>query len=263
MTRVVSIFRQSALVVAALGILSICPADAAEVKVGGYEFPPFVDKNAPDGGLALSFVEALNNMSSEHTFTFVPTSPQRRYGHFRDGRFDMIMFEMPIWGWESQNLAYETTPVLLEGGEVYVAHRASAPDQTYFDWLHDKRLVGMLGYHYGFAGFNSDREYLEDNYDIELTTSHRGNLGMVLKRRADVAVVTKSFLQLYFIENSGARENLVLSDKLDQEYRLPVLVSTDSPVSAVELSGMIERLEQSGAADTVLDKFGLAEQWVF
>ncbi len=154
MTRVVSVFRQGALVVAALGISSVTPADAAEVKVGGYGFPPFVDKNAPNGGLAPSFVEALNNMSSEHTFTFVPTSPQRRYDHFRDGHFDMIMFEMPIWGWESQNLSYETTPVLLEGGEVYVAHKANASDQSYFDWLYDKSLVGLLGFHYGFAEFN-------------------------------------------------------------------------------------------------------------
>lgn len=263
MTCVVSVFRQSALVAAALGALSIFPADAAEVRVGGYEFPPFVDKNAPNGGLAPSFVKALNDMSSKHTFTFVPTSPQRRYGHFRDGRFDMIMFEMPIWGWESQNLAYETTPVLLEGGEVYVAHKASASDQSFFDWLHDKRLVGLLGYHYGFADFNGDREFLEENYDIELTTSHRGNLGMVLKRRVDVAVVTKSFLQLYFIENPAAREELVLSHKLDQEYRLPVIVSKDSPVGAAELSGMLEGLEQSGAVDTILNDFGLAGQWVF
>jgi len=246
-----------------LGAFSAVPAHGAEVKVGGYEFPPFVDENAPGGGLAPSFIEALNNLNSEHTFTFVSTSPKRRFEHMRSGRFDMMFFEMPIWGWEKENIDYETTPTLLEGGEVYVGHVDNVDDQSYFDWLGDKALAGMLGYHYGFADFNSDREYLNENFDIELTSTHRGNLGKVLKKRIDVAVVTQSFLELYFVENPDARDKLVLSEKLDQKYELPVLISAESPVRAAEMSELLEQLEASGAVDEVLNRFGLAEQWVF
>lgn len=252
-----------AIAVTILMFVSVYSVHAAEVKVGGYEFPPFVDENAPDGGLTLSVIEALNSLDSEYTFTFVSTSPKRRYEHMRKGRFDMMLFEMAIWGWEKEDIEYEATRVLLKGGEVYVAHVDKATSQSYFDWFGDKSLAGMLGYHYGFADFNADSEYLDENFDIELTTTHRGNLGKVLKKRIDVAVVTKSFLNLYFIENPGARDSLVLSDKLDQEYSLPALISGDSTISAADFTALLERLKASGKMDEVLQKFGLNQQWVF
>lgn len=254
-------FWRRTLAVAGLGAILLNPVYAAEVKVGGYEFPPFVDEKAPGGGLAPAMIDALNSLDSEYSFTFVSTSPKRRYDAFRKGRYDLMLFEMPIWGWEKEGLDYETTPVLLKGGEVYVGHADTVTDQSYFDWLGDKKLAGLLGYHYGFADFNSDQEYLDQNYDIELTTTHRGNLGKVLKKRIDIAVVTKSFLGLYFIENPEARDQLVLSEKLDQEYRLPGLISVDSPIKATELSALFERLEASGKLDEILDRFGIANQW--
>lgn len=262
--RVLSYLSGGALAMACMAVtLGSSPAHGADVKVGGYEFPPFVDEDAPGGGLAPSFVDALNDLNSGHTFTFVSTSPKRRFEHMRAGRFDMMFFEMPIWGWEKENIDYETTRTLLEGGEVYVGHVDNVENQSYFDFFGNKTMAGMLGYHYGFADFNSDREYLNENFDIELTSTHRGNLGKVLKKRIDVAVVTQSFLELYFVENPDARDELVLSEKLDQEYKLPVLISADSPVDAAELGALLEQLEASGAVDEILGEFGLSGQWVF
>lgn len=261
MNRFLSVLGRSTLAVAGLGVILLQPVQAAEIKVGGYEFPPFVDAKAPGGGLAPAMVDALNGLNSGHTFTFVSTSPKRRYSGFQKGSFDMMLFEMPIWGWDKESVDYETTPTLLKGGEVYVGHVDTVTGQSYFDWLGDKKLAGMLGYHYGFADFNSDRDFMESKFDIELTTTHRGNLGKVLKKRIDIAVVTRSFLALYFLENPSARDKLVLSEKLDQEYSLPGLVSADSPIDAVELTSLFEQLKASGKLQEVLDMFGIAEQW--
>lgn len=73
--------------------------------------------------------------------------------------------------------------------------------QDYFADLSDKRMALHRGFHYGFAGFNADPDILRSHFDAQMTYSHDSNLRMLLLRRADVAVVTRSYLQLFAERN--------------------------------------------------------------
>jgi ABC-type amino acid transport substrate-binding protein len=170
-------------------------AGAAQVvRIGAAHFPPYTirPERGEDTGLLPQMVSALNAMQHDYRFEMVPTSIPRRFRDFQESRFDMAIFENPEWGWK--DIPHEDVDMGLEDAEVFVAHRAQGRTQTYFDELHGKRLALFSGYHYAFARFDADPKFLADNYNATLTYSHDSNLLMVLRDRADIALVTRSYL---------------------------------------------------------------------
>ncbi len=71
--------------------------------------------------------------------------------------------------------------------ELFVAKSEELRGQQYFEQLQGKQLALYRGYHYGFAGFNSDPEFLSSTFNANLGHSHDSNLLMVMRGRADVA----------------------------------------------------------------------------
>ncbi|PYG97177.1 amino acid ABC transporter substrate-binding protein, partial [Arthrobacter stackebrandtii] len=72
-------------------------ADAVEVKIGAAHFPPYTvrPEQGADTGLLPQLVDALNRLQQGYHFVLVPTSIQRRFGDFQQGRTDMAIFENP------------------------------------------------------------------------------------------------------------------------------------------------------------------------
>ena len=168
------------------------------VRVGGYEFPPFVetDRDGPHG-LTLRLIALLNGVQGHYRFEFVPVSARRRYGDLVEGRFDVMFFENPQWEWRDQGFPVDFTKVFLQGGEVYIALAQPGRGQDYFDDVAGKRLVGILGYHYGFAGYDADPERLARRFDLKLVSSHRSSIEMVLSGRRDMAAVSYTHLRAH------------------------------------------------------------------
>ncbi len=84
------------------------------------------------------------------------------------------MFEDKNWGWKNKNIS--PSKVILKGGEVYIANSDTAKNQSYFENIKGRSIAAFLGYHYGFAGFNADEQYLKNNFKIELSSTHQGNI---------------------------------------------------------------------------------------
>ena len=62
------------------------------IKVGGYIFPPFLEENDSGFyGLTIDLLHEMNAIQDEYEFTFVETTAKRRYDHFLDGSYDMIL----------------------------------------------------------------------------------------------------------------------------------------------------------------------------
>ena len=218
---------------AALFIMAGSPAFAQiAVKVGAYNFPPYYHTKERRGVVA-DLIDFLNHAQDDFAFELVPTSPRRRYADMEMGRFDVMMFEMQEWGWSDHPV--ETTPSMLVGGELYVARAEDGRGESFFEDIVRKKLVGIAGYHYRFAGFNSDEQFLKSTFDIRLTSTHDGNLMSILAGRSDVAIVTQSYLKRWQRKNPDASERLLVSERLDQQYRLPILVGPRSPATASEL----------------------------
>ncbi len=229
------------------------------VNVGGYIFPPFVekDKTGKISGMTLDLINSINKMQNEYQLKFVLTSSRRRYASFEQGEFDIIFFENLLWGW--QKSAIEASRIFLQGGEVFIALKSTAKQQSYFDSLNNKSISAMLGYHYNFANYNSDPEYLRKNFDIHLSSDEKNNIQLVLLAHMDIAIVTKSYLDKFLIEFPSAKEQLLISNKMDQRYQHSILIRKDSHLSVAKMNSLLNALEESGEYQLILDKYGIKE----
>lgn len=242
------------------GLLCIGPAVmAAEiVRVGGYDFPPFVETEAGSPkGLTVDLIATLNKRQSDYDFRFVPVSARRRYADLGAARFDVMFFESPEWEWAEKGHPVDFSNVFLRGGEVFIAAARPGRSQDYFADLKDKRIVGILGYHYGFANFNADPEYLGRSFGMKLVNTHRSGIEMVLADRVELGVVTDSYLWSYLSRNPDAAGKLLVSDRYDQLYNHRILVRRNGPVSVAAVNRLLADMEKDGTLDRLWRRTGV------
>lgn len=247
------------LMLAALAALWVLPAPAAQVvRVGAAHFPPYTirPENGADTGLLPELVAALNSAQSDYRFELVPTSIPRRFGDFKDSRTDMAIFENPEWGWK--DIPHITVDMGLEDAEIFVAQNQPGRQQNYFADLKGKRLALYSGYHYEFANFNADPKYLAETYSATLTYSHDSNLLMVLRGRADIALVTRSYLFDYLLRNEKVRDELLVSQRIDQIYHHYAIISPKAPITGEVFGKLLQGLRDNGQMLKIFDPYKIA-----
>jgi ABC-type amino acid transport substrate-binding protein len=243
-----------------LFISSSCfSAEPLEVSVGMYHFAPFVESKDSLGevGMTLDLVAALNKSQQKYHFNTQLIPPKRRYQSFKDGHYDVIFYESKSWGWQDINV--DVSAVYQQGGEVYIALKKQGRDQEYFSDFNNKNMIGILGFHYGFANFNSDEDYLVKEYNMILTPDNDRSIKLLLKERGDIAVVTKAYLQSFLLVNPNVRSRLLISDNLDQFYNHRVLLRPDILPSLDEVNAMLNDLKKTGEMKKLLVKYGINE----
>ncbi|MGH8416099.1 MAG: substrate-binding periplasmic protein [Pseudomonas sp.] len=234
-------------------------AGAAQVvRIGAAHFPPYVirPERGGDTGLLPRMISALNAMQGDYRFEMVPTSIPRRFRDFQQERFDMAIFENPAWGWK--DIPHEDVDLGLEDAEVFVTHRIQGRTQNYFDDLKGKRLALFSGYHYAFARFNADPKFLAEHYNATLTYSHDSNLLMVLRDRADIALVTRSYLSTFMASNPRDADQFLISDRVDQVYRHYALLRLDAPISWEKFGELLKQLRENGEMFRIFQPFRIA-----
>lgn len=227
------------------------------INVGVYSFPPFVEINNEGQitGLTKELVGSLNRIQNEYEFKLYLTSPKLRYTDFKSGTFDLIFFENKKWGWSDYPVS--ASDVFLEGGEVYIANSAKGKNENYFLDLTDKKISVISGYHYGFANFNSDPVYLQKNFSIRFFRSHEDSINSVLLGVSDIAVVTRSYLDLYFKIKPEHKKLITVSNKMDQVYHHSILVRDDGVISKEKVNQLLQVLIKKNELGTLLDKYGI------
>lgn len=244
-----------------------------EVYVGLYPFAPFAYKEgsgvniqtfAPAGqthpkssfkGVSLDLLELLNQHQAQFHFKTYVTTPSYRFKAFTHNKFDMMLFESRQWGW--QNLPVVASREFLKGGEVYIALQHDGRDQGFFDTLKGKSIIGIKGYHYGFAKMNSDPEYLQQQHNVRLTDSNESSIKMLLGRRGDIAVVTQSYLNMFLHDNPQLSDKLLVSDRKDQHYLHTILVREDHKITPALINTWLDQLESNGSLKRLWKKWGL------
>ncbi len=197
----------------------------------------------------------MNRFQDKYQFQFITISSKRRYRDFDKDKFDIIMFEDIAWGWKGKNI--EASKVFLHGGEVYITQADPSKNQSYFDNLKNKSMTVILGFHYGFANFNADEKFLRKNFKIEFNSSHSGNIKKILQRRADISIVTLSFLKKIFKQNPNMQKKLLVSKKFDQHYNHTILLRKNSKFTAREMNTMLNQMENAGVLSRVWAKNGI------
>ncbi|KQV16210.1 amino acid ABC transporter substrate-binding protein [Pseudomonas sp. Root329] len=249
----------SRLLLATLAVLCVVPVQAAQlVRVGAAHFPPYTvrPESGADTGLLPQMVEALNALQNDYQFELVPTSIPRRFNDFKEGRVDMAIFENPDWGWK--DIPHTLVDMGLEDAEIFVAQKKPDRDENYFKDLTGKRLALYSGYHYEFANFNADPKYLADTYKATLTYSHDSNLLMVLRARADIALVTRSYLSDYLLRNEKVGEQLLVSQRIDQVYHHYALIRPQAPITGEAFGRLLQDLRDNGQMLKIFDPYKIA-----
>jgi len=232
------------------------------VRVVAYPFPPFVLQDMKSG-LTSDILALLNKSQDEFEFELSVKSAKRRYFGFQKKKQDMILFEMPQWGWHDIDVKFSTTREMMRGGEVYIAHKKRAINQSYFDELPSKHIGAHFGYHYHFANFNTKRAWLEKHFRILLTHSQSRIIDLILKRKIDIGVVTLSYLKQYRKKHPEIKNDLLVSEKMDQEYSLKTLIREGSPLSVEQFEALLDKLVKDGSLPALLKKNGLLGQFTF
>ncbi|WP_413291685.1 substrate-binding periplasmic protein [Bdellovibrio sp. HCB185ZH] len=237
----------AAILITILGI-SFAEANTASARktllVGAYGFAPYYDLEK-GRGIVTEVVGQLNSMQSDFQFKVVEIPSNRRYQSFTDGKVDMIFFEDPRWDWK--DIPHYTVPVGTQDAEVYIALKKKAKDQSYFNSLSGKRIAGILGYHYGFAKFNADEKYLKSKFKISLVSHNLASVRLVLHERADVAVVPLSFIRRYLRENPDKNAEVLISEKVDQNYDLRLIVNPKASIPRERLENLMSQLVKESA----------------
>lgn len=246
------------LLLALCGLFALPVFAEQQIRVGAYHFPPYVIKpeSRTPSGLLPELLLALNQLQSDYRFVLMPTSVTRRYRDLQSGRFDLMLFESPEWGW--QDTPHTALDLQIEDAEVYVARAQPGRDEAYFEQLKGKRLALYSGYHYGFADFNANQQFLSQTYDAVLTYSHDNNLIMLLRGRADIAVITRSYLRIYQDRHPDQRSALLVSQRVDQVYRHHALFRPQAPLTAERLATLLLTLNSRGQLDDLLARYHLA-----
>jgi ABC-type amino acid transport substrate-binding protein len=246
----------SRVVLAALAILVTLPTSAAQlVRIGAAHFPPYTvrPENGADTGLLPQLVQALNGSQTDYQFVLVPTSIPRRFNDFKQGRVDMAIFENPDWGWK--DVPHSTVDMGLEDAEIFVTQHQPDRQQSYFADLRGKRLALFSGYHYAFADFNADPKFLIGQYNATLTYSHDSNLLMVLRGRADIALVTRSYLSDYVLRNPPVGPRLLVSERIDQIYHHYALIRPQAPISSEAFGRLMQKLRDDGQLLAIFEPY--------
>jgi polar amino acid transport system substrate-binding protein len=250
--------RSRALACLVLGLAGLAglPAQAQQVvKVGGYDFPPFVDKTPGGTSLTLELIAALNAFQKKYVFEFVETSSKRRFIHFDEGRYDLIFFESIDWGWQGKDV--EASDVIMQGGAIYITRADNHKNQRYFDDFKGKSIWGILGYHYGFANFNSDLEFLKKNFNAHMITSQDGLIEAAVTGRADISVVVKEYLQVYLQQHPGVEKKILVSKKFDAVNRYTILVRKGINPDVHEINKLLDEMDNAGVLKKLWGKYKL------
>lgn len=228
---------------------------AEEIRVGVYDFPPYVFISDKISGITIDMIAKMNQLQNDFKFVAVPTTSRRRYSDFEKNKFDMLLFESKKWGWE--NYPVVTSKPFALGGELYVTQAEEGKAQDYFTKFEEKVMVGVLGYHYQFANFSADLDYLDKHFNIIQTDSQKRSIELILNNRGDIAVLSKAYLNYHFSASPEDKGKLLISEKFDQVYRHTALVRKQSKPSIEFINNLLKKMKQKSELDFLHQQYGL------
>ncbi|MDO6762923.1 transporter substrate-binding domain-containing protein [Agarivorans sp. 1_MG-2023] len=224
-----------------------------EIKVGGYDFPPYVSHNVSTNrysGVSLDILRALNHLQDKFTFRFVSTSRHNRHAAFTRKRFDLILFENLEWGWQSLNVQ-QSLPLVLDKN-LLLTHQqnVSGQDQLF-----------APGHNYTVVLFDAayQSQHLSDEGFAVNSCSHVMNcIKLVVKRRADFTMVNESFYLPLTRQKPSLLQSLKSIAHFSPVHSLHALQRADSSLSVEQLNFFFKQLSLSGELQAILSQYDLA-----
>ena len=227
------------------------------VYVAAYDFPPFFSGTL-ETDVTTELVNLLNDNQNEYEFIIQAIPPNGRYQALSaEGCCDVIFFESLLWGWQNRQIKVAETFPLLRGSERLVAKKIPGRDQSFFDELDGLKLGGVRGYHYLFGGTVMNSEEVAKRYSIYLSDSRITNLRMLIGGRIDAAVLNDELLSALKNSSVNYLEQLLISDRVESEYELGVVVATGKGISVEEVQRLVRLLSRDEKFNHLFARFNL------
>lgn len=213
-----------------LTFISIQGFTKPTISVGAYHFPPYLEvKGSSFSGISKTIIQILNEVQSDFHFKLFITTPNRRFKDFSAGKFQLMIFEDLDWGWSEKKLSkeLEQSSIFMKGGEVFITNKTKKKNQEYFKVLTGKSIMGILGYHYKFAQFNSNPDFLKLNHNMTVVNTQENIINAVLSKRFDLGIITKEYLNQFLRRQPEMQDKLLISNFYDQTYKHRILFKKD------------------------------------
>jgi len=230
---------------------------ATQVRVGIYPFAPFAEfsEHGELHGMSAELMDILNQAQNTFEFVAVAVSPKRRYQAYQQNEVDAFFYENLNWGWH--NIDILSSQPYQSGGERYITLAQRGRDQSYFDRLSERHLLGILGYHYGFANFNADESYLRDHYQITLTWDNDKLLQLLQRGNGDIAIITEAYWARFIRQQPELKDHFLVSERYDQTYQHSILMRPQL-ISQAQLDQLSAMLKQHPAFQQLLQRYGIS-----
>lgn len=220
------------LILSFISSLATSRAEGVVVRVGGYDFSPFVEKEGTEG-IVRDLISKLNSSQKKYHFEFVHTSPNRRFKDFKQRKFDIILFEDEVWSWKHSGIKYQSTGVLAQGDEVPIALKLNR-DQSFFETLENKKIKYVLGYHYQFNDMKNGLS-MEPKKGFEHGRSYQENLHDLINQKVDITFVNTFYLHRLLKNDRELKEKILVGERPDHSFTLRGIVNPSSPITVSEL----------------------------
>lgn len=233
--------------------------DKPVVYVGAYHFPPYLNlKGNQFSGITPEVIKILNKIQNEVEFKIFITTSKRRYKDYNKNKYQMIIFEDKAWGWKNNELTsdLDESDIIHTGGEVFITKNSSSKEQSFFSSIKNKSKIGILGYHYKFADFNSDPHYLKENYNMTVVTQHENIIKAVSAGNFQLGIITKEYLNHYLNIFPEYKSKIIISAKMDQEYKHRILYKKSHKVlKSSFIENLIKKLKMNKEYKKLINKY--------
>lgn len=252
MIAIVRLMRNSLLaLMIVVGLFALNSANAADripVKVGAYEYGVvYYFQDGEPNGIVPIVIRMLNEIQTEFEFQLAETSSRRRYQSVASGEVDLILLESSQWEWQAYDVSF-SEPIVTET-DVYLALADRKDHDQLFADVTRNPMLCVLGFHYGFADFNADPAYLQDNFDVLLRYNEKEVLDGLLAGEAPIGIVSEGFLARQIVTDPDLRHQVVSADKPDAVYDLVSVLANSSPITLADFNRLIDQLHATGEVE--------------
>ncbi|HOX18417.1 MAG TPA: transporter substrate-binding domain-containing protein [Spirochaetales bacterium] len=206
-------------------------------------------------GLGQDLVDALNAHQSNYEFTYVLMPTLRVTEMVGSGLIDLASLHNIAWGWDSDKAV--ATMDLFVARDVFIARKEALRGESFFDGIGTLPMVGVIGFHYRFAGYSEDQAALRRDFNLVLVKDELTVIRMILEGRGDIGIVASTTLDYLRKVDPALHARLLVSERYDSEYSRHYVVSPVSPLKAAELDGYLRILARNGSLSAIFERYGL------
>jgi len=123
--------------------------------------------------------------------------PKRLIKLVEEKNFDSLFFMAVEWLPESAHSYLKKTAMSVIVKNEFYALKADTRDQSYFDNFDALTKVGVYGYSYKFADYNTDVNFLNSVHQVSLTKSGTHVAKMLLMKRVKIGILSNISYQYF------------------------------------------------------------------